>query len=215
MWTIKFLVLLLGVLVGTAVDAPAQCPPPRQGCENAAFLAMNTTVILSTGCIVEVSYLIRECEAFCEIYVDGIVATYTADGCEQCDPVLAGTPLKQVIDEALRWILSRNRGTVPCGPVVNEPMRISNAICWQHAVVAGRRTYIPCGGCCSMRVQVATNANYTVVTYLALDPDPTVPPFLANPQPCSPSQPPACAVEYPCPPPNTGPTNWLFGIHQY
>lgn len=203
--------IVVGLFLFLMSTGQAQCPPERLGCMNPINIQMSMPVILSTGCVVEVAYRIRKCEDKpCEVILEGMVATYSTDGCQQCDPVLDGTSLKQVTDEVLRRILSRNRGTVPCGSVSGQQVSVSRPTCWQHAVVAGRRVYAPCGGCCIVLVNVVTNNQYTRLDYIGPDPD------IAS-IPCAPPPPtPPCAVEMNCPPEGAGdPNNWLFGIDQY
>lgn len=211
---IGLLVVMIGMFLSSPGDMRAQCPPDRDGCAGTPWVAVNTSVILSTGCVMEVAYRVRECPGKpCEIALDGMTATYSTDGCQQCDPVLDGTSLKQVTDEVLRWILSRDRGTVPCGSVNGQQVSVARPTCWQHAVVAGRRVYAPCGGCCIMLVRVMTNTMYT--TLILIGPDLA---FAPNPINCgTPPPAPPCALEIPaCPPPDAGdPNNWLFGIDQY
>ncbi len=147
---IGLLIMMIGIFLSSLIESRAQCPPDRAGCETTPWVAASMPVILSTGCVMEVAYRVRKCDATCQIALDGMTATYSTDGCQQCDPVLAGTSLKQITDEVLRWILSRNRGTIPCGTISSDRASVARPTCWQHAVVAGRRVYAPCGGCCIM-----------------------------------------------------------------
>jgi len=207
------LVMMIGIFLSSLMESRAQCPPDIEECIGTPWIAVNTSVILSTGCVVEVAYRVRRCGGRCRVVLDGMTATYSTDGCQQCDPVLAGTSLKQITDEVLRWILSRNRGTVPCGSISGDRASVSRPTCWQHALVAGRRVYVPCGGCCTFWVDVITNNQYTTLVFGGVDTD-----YPVNPAPCGPPPPvPPCTHEFPvCPPPDAGdPNNWLFGIDQY
>ena len=178
--------------------------PPYDGCPvtdrpcvpPAPWVATTQYVVLSTGCIVQVSYAVRKCGEFCEVRLDNITALYTADGCQPCDPFLAGTSIQQITDEILRYIYSRNRGTVPCGPFdPRQDIRIYKAKCWHHALVAGRRVYTPCSGCCVIIATVETVGGVSIVK----------PPTAVYTNDCNPLH--MCALELDC---HTGP--WLYGI---
>jgi len=183
--------------------------PPYDGCPvtdrpcvpPAPWVATTQYVVLSTGCIVQVSYAVRKCGEFCEVRLDNITALYTADGCQPCDPFLAGTSIQQITDEILRYIYSRNRGTVPCGPFdPRQDIRIYKAKCWHHALVAGRRVYTPCSGCCIINTKVVTGGGISTV----LAPDPTDP-TAVHTTACNPLH--MCALELDC---LIGP--WLYGL---
>jgi hypothetical protein len=211
--------ILLGclVLVATSLAASAQCPGNRAGCPNPEIINVTYPVVLSTGCVVEVAYQIKKCprppaNVACEISIQGVTAIADAALCEQCDPVADGTSIKQITDEALRHILSRNRGTLPCGPIRDDIVAVSRPICWRHAMVQGRRVFIPCGGCCTILVRIVTNDQYTVFVPV-IDPntnsilDPGVNP---NPAACPPQMPAGCTHSIPCPPPVGGIGDWFF-----
>lgn len=199
---IAFLILFVGA--GSILHSQ---PPPEVICPTVAndpcplvpwVDTLTTYVVLSTGCVVQVSYAVRYCAPFCEVRLDNITALYTADGCEPCDPFLAGTSIQQITDEVLRYILSRNRGTVPCGPF--EPVqdvRIYRAKCWHHALVAGRRVFTPCSGCCIIATKVVSTPGISTVNL----PNPAD----VHSTPCHPLH--TCALELDC---YTGP--WLYGI---
>lgn len=194
-------------LVATSLAASGQCPGNRQGCPNPEIINVTYPVVLSTGCVVEVAYQIKKCPGICEISIQGVTAIADATLCEQCDPVADGTSIKQITDEALRHILSRNRGTLPCGPIRDDSVAVSRPMCWRHAMVQGRRVFIPCDGCCTVIVKIVTNDQYT--TFAPGNPflDPNVNP---NPRPCPPVMPPGCTHSIPCPPPVGGIGDWFF-----
>lgn len=208
--------ILLACLAFVAASqaASAQCPGNREGCTNPEIINVTYPIVLSTGCVVEVAYQVKKCpkppaNVACEISIQGITAIADATLCEQCDPVADGTSIKQITDEALRHILSRNRGTLPCGPIRDDSVAVSRPICWRHAMVQGRRVFIPCGGCCTVIVKIVTNDQYT--TFAPGNPflDPGVNP---NPAACPPPQqmPPGCTHGIPCPPPVGGIGDWFF-----
>lgn len=165
------MIAVIFLAMGGASVLHAQVPP-WEGCPGPDFNPCPTTpwtttttyVVLSTGCVVQVSYAVRMCLGVCEVRLDNITALYTADGCEPCDPYLSGTTIQQITDEILRYIFSRNRGTVPCGPFKpSQEIRIYRAKCWHHALVAGRRVYTPCSGCCRIDTWVDSGGGVSTV----------------------------------------------------
>jgi hypothetical protein len=194
------ILLSLGATHGLYAQIPPYdgCPGNNDPCLGVPWTAATQYVVLSTGCVVQVSYAVRKCGNFCEVRLDNITALWTADGCQPCDPFLAGTTIQQITDEVLRYIYSRNRGTVPCGPFISpQDIRIYRAKCWHHALIAGRRVFTPCSGCCIIKTTVVTVGGVSTV-------------FQPNPAdvvtyPCNPLH--MCTLELDC---HVGP--WLYGI---